>query len=221
VVLGHDRLISAASFSDTLINAENVQDTLQMDHWGTYPTFSGTLHTHRIDAALSFTPSVDLNTERSERITFIKGDSIPDTTRTLPMKIALGVGWRFAPRHVAACDLYFENWSGGNGLLNSAYQLALGYEFRGVDNPFAEYRKRMSYRAGMGYEVLYLRETKEIYGTLGLGLPLGMRGHVLDFSVKYGHRSLDGNTFFAEDYVKLSASVVGVAVWGQPTRKRR
>jgi hypothetical protein len=39
--------------------------------------------------------------------------------------------------------------------------------------------------------------------------------------LKYGHRSFSGDTFFAEDYVKISASVVGVAIWGQPARKRR
>ena len=224
VVLGHDRFIQPAVFNlspnDTLLNAENFEDTLEMNHWGAYPTFSGTLHTKRYNAALSFTPKVSLTTTRTERSTRLLTDSLPDTTRALPLTVAAGVGWRISGRQTAALDVYYEDWSGGGGVLNPAYKAGAGYEFRGVDNPFEEYHKRLTYRAGVGYNLLYLQKVPEWYGTLGLGLPLGPRGHVLDVSLKYGHRSHDGNIFFAEDYVKISASVVGVGIWGQPARKR-
>ena len=225
IVLGHDRMIQAGSFADTLPNGENLQDTLEMNHWGAYPTFSATWHSTRVDAALAFTPAIHLTTNRDRRITEIRADSIADTSRALPMTIAAGAGWRISSRQTAIFDVYFENWKKAGdtsgGILNPAYKIALGYESRGLDNPYVEYHKRLTYRAGLGYDLLYLGKTPEIYGTLGLGLPLGPRGHVLDVSLKYGHRSFDGNTFFAEDYVKLSASVVGVSIWGQPARKRR
>ncbi len=220
VVLGHDRFIQPATFSDSLPDAENFGDTLEMNNWGMYPTFSGTVHTKRYDVALSFTPQARLTTKREEHSTRLLTDSIPDTSRVLPMTLAAGASWRISNRKTAAMDVYYENWSGGGGVLNPAYKVGAGYEYRGVDNPFEDYRKRITYRAGLGYDLLYLQKTPEIYGTLGLGLPLGPRGHALDVSLKYGHRSLDGNTFFTEDYIKISASVVGVSIWGQPARKR-
>ncbi len=223
IVLQRDRFIQPATFNGDpqLPNSENLQDTsLEASGWGSYPTFSGTLHLHRLDMALSFTPSVDLDITRERRITNILSDSLSDTTRALPMKVALGAAWRASSRQTYAFDLYYEDWNGG-GVLNPAYKTAFGYEFRGLDNPFEEYRRRLTYRAGLGFDQLYLREVKEFYGTLGIGLPLGRRGHVMDISLKYGHRSYDGDTFFAEDYVKLSASIIGVGIWGQPARKRR
>lgn len=224
VVMGHDRFIQPASFNnslnDTLLNAENFEDTLEMNHWGIFPTFSGTVHTKRLDAALSFTPKTDLTTSLQRRSTRLLTDSIPDTTRTLPMTLAAGVGWRISKRQSAAVDLYYEDWNGNGGVLNNSVKAGAGYEFRGLDNPFEDYYKRLTYRAGLGYNLLYLQKVPELYSTVGLGLPLGPRGHVLDVALKYGHRSHDGNTFFAEDYVKISASVVGVSIWGQPARKR-
>jgi hypothetical protein len=223
-VLGYDRFIENALYtnSDSTLNAENLQDTLEMTRWGFSPTFSATLHQRRFDVAISFTPEVHFNTRRQNRITGLTVDSIPDTSRALPMALAAGVGWRISSRQTAIADVYFEDWKGGTGgILNPSFKIAVGYEFRGLDNPFEEYHKRLTYRGGLGYDLLYMRKIPEIYGTLGLGFPLGPRGHVLDVSLKYGHRSFSGNTFFAEDYVKISASVVGVAIWGQPARKRR
>jgi long-chain fatty acid transport protein len=223
-VLGHDRFIDRALLanSDSTLNAENLQDTLEMTRLGFSPTFSATLHQRRFDIAVAFTPEVNLNTRRENRITGMLVDSISDTSRASPMALAAGVGWRVSSRQTAIADVYLEDWKGGTGsFLNLAYKIAVGYELRGLDNPFEEYHKRLTYRGGLGYDLLYLRKTPEIYGTLGMGFPLGPRGHVLDVSLKYGHRSFSGNTFFAEDYVKISASIVGVAIWGQPALKRR
>lgn len=218
-VLGHDRLIDAAEFA--LPDGENLSDTtLEMNHWGYYPTFSGTLHTRRIDAALAFTPPVELATKRHAGINRTIANALADTVRSLPMTIATGAAWRVSSLQTAVFDIFFEDWKGG-GILNPAYKIALGYEIRGADNPFVEYRKRLTYRAGLGYHLMYLDKSPEYYGAGGLGFPLGPRGHVLDLSLKYGHRSAGGNTFFAEDYVKVSFSVVGVSTWGKPARKRR
>ena len=222
IVLSHDRFIKSSTFTDdpNLINAENLLDTTEMNGWGAYPTFSATYHSRRFDAALSYTPEIHLDITQESHISHLVSDTLSDTTRALPMKISGGVAWHPAARQTLVFDLYYEDWTGG-GYLNPAYKAGLGYEFRGADNPFEDFRKRISYRGGLGYDVLYLRKVPEVYGTLGLGLPLGRRGHVMDISLKYGHRSFNGDTFFAEDYVKLSASIIGVGTWGQPARKRR
>ena len=125
-------------------------------------------------------------------------------------------------RQTAALDFSTEDWS-GDTLYNRSFKTSAGYELRGGDNPYEDYFKRMSYRAGLGQEILYLREIPEYFVTLGVGLPLGTRGHTLDISLKYAHRQYDPSdsyTSFSEDYVKISASVVGIGSWGQPIRKR-
>ncbi len=230
VLLGHDRFINSASYANVyttdsvLINSEGLQDTSEMSYLGYYPTFSGTVHTRDIDFALSYTPAVHLNVKQQRTITGILADSIPDTTRALPMSLAGGVAWNISGRQTLALDAYYQDWkasSAGDNFLNPAYKVAMGYEFRGAENPFLDYKKRITYRGGFGYDVLYLQKTPEFYGTLGLGLPLGLRGHVLDLSVKYGHRSSDDGSYFAEDYVKISATLIGVGTWGQPARKHR
>jgi long-chain fatty acid transport protein len=220
--LGRDRFIRTATFREGVPpEVENQRgDTLEMRHRGDFPTLSMTVHTRRIDAALAYTPATDLRTSQERKITGIFADAIPDTTRDLPFSLATGIAWRASPRHTLALDFSMQDWQGSR-FLNTSFKTSLGWERRGTENPYEEYYKRLTFRAGLGHEILYLRETPEYFGTLGLGLPLGPRGHGLDLSMRYGHRSFDGDTFFSEDDVKISASVVGVGIWGQPIRKRR
>lgn len=224
LVLSRDRFIRSADFTtldDAPPEAEPFRgDTLEVSGSGLYPALSLTLRTEKLDFALSYTHSVDLETKRTHRASGVTFDSLSDTTARLPRVFAAGVAWKFAERQTAVFDGFYENWVDA-GLINPAWQLSTGYERLGSENPFDGLWKRTAWRAGAGYKMLYLRDVPEVFATAGFGMPLGLRGHQLDFAVKYGHRSFDGNTFFAEDYVKLSASVVGVSVWGQPVRKRR
>ena len=222
-VIGRDRYIQSADFTGIAPpEAEPLEgDTLEITQEGSYPTVSATLRTHLFDFALSYTHSADLETHRERHTSTVLSDSLADgAAQSLPRIYAVGAAWKPDRRQTAALDLSYEDWEGG-GAINPAWQASLGYEFRGSESPFDNLFERTAWRAGAGYKVLYLNEVPEVYATLGAGMPLGPRGHVLDFSVKYGHRSYDGITFFSEDYVKLSASIVGVSVWGQPARKRR
>jgi hypothetical protein len=222
-VLGRNRYIQSADFSGIAPpEAEDLEgDTLEVTHEGSYPSISATVRTRKVDFALSYTHSANLETNRNRYTSNVLSDSLPaGVPQNLPKIYAVGAAWKPDRRQTAALDLSYEDWK-GDGVINPAWQASLGYEFRGSDNPFDNLFERTAWRAGAGYKVLYLREVPEVFATLGAGMPLGPRGHVLDFSVKYGHRGYDGITFFTEDYVKLSASIVGVSVWGQPARKRR
>jgi hypothetical protein len=79
----------------------------------------------------------------------------------------------------------------------------------------------MAVRGGLGFERLYLDETDQYFVTLGTGLPLGRRGNMVDIALKYGHRGDLENNLWTEDFFKISATLTGVSVWGQPVRKRR
>jgi len=223
LALGRNRFIRPVVFGDLApVEAENLTDTsLETISQGSYPSVSMTVRLPgSVDLAASYTHSATLNVERSQRTNNQGSDALSDTTSTLPKIMALGAAWRPDRRQTVVVDGFYEDWVGG-GYLNPAWQVSAGYEYRGSESPFDGLLERTAWRAGAGYKTLYLREVPEVFATAGFGMPLGPRGHQLDFAVKYGRRSFDGNTFFTEDYVKLSASVVGVSVWGQPVRKRR
>ncbi len=223
LALGQSRFIRPVDFTGIAPpEAENLVDTtLETRTQGSYPSVSLTLRLPgNLDLAASYTHSASLDVERSQRTNTIGSDPLLDTTGQLPKVIALGAAWQPSRRQTVLLDGFYEAWS-TDGHLNPAWQVSTGYEFRGSENPFDGLLERTAWRAGGGYKVHYLREVPEVFATAGFGMPLGPRGHQLDVAVKYGHRRFDGNTFFAEDYVKLSASVVGVSVWGQPVRKRR
>jgi long-chain fatty acid transport protein len=218
--IGRDRTIHSADFA--LEDSEDLPgDTLEVQRQGWFPSVSATFRTRPVDLAVSYTHSANLSM-KSERHTYGQSNDPVENGPSvdMPKIVALGAAWKIAPRKVATADFSYEAWE-SVGAVNPAWQAGLGYELRGTDSPFDAYWERTSWRAGGGYKVLYLEETPELFATLGAGFPLGPRGHVIDVSLKYGHRSYDGVTSFTEDYVKLSASIVGVSVWGQPARKRR
>ncbi len=221
LALGRDRIIETATFPSSIPpeNESLTGDTLEMRHSGSFPAFSLTVHTRLIDAALAYTLATDFDTHRERRITGMASNPMASESHSWPSTAALGLAWRATARQTLALDFSTVGWK-GDSVINRSYKTGLGYEWRGSGNPYEDYYKRMAFRAGLGQEILYLQAIPEYFGTMGVGLPLGPRGHTLDISVKVGHRSFNGNTFFSEDYVKLSASVVGVGVWGQPVRKR-
>lgn len=221
--LGRSRFIRPVDFTGIAPpEADNLIDTtLETSTQGSYPSVSVTVRLPgNLDLAASYTHSATLDVERSQRTNTLGSDPLSDTTGSLPKIIGVGAAWHPDRRQTVAVGGFYESWSGG-GHLNPAWQVSAGYEFRGSTSPFDNLLERTAWRAGAGYKVHYLREVPEVFATAGFGMPLGPRGHQLDFAVKYGHRRFDGNTLFTEDYVKLSASVVGVSVWGQPVRKRR
>jgi hypothetical protein len=223
LALSRDRYIRPVNFDGVAPDeAENMTDTsLESSGQGTYPSVSATFRLpQNIDLALSYSHSTTMDVSRARHTNNQGSDALPDTTAELPQSIGIGAAWKPDSRQTAVLDVFYDNWTGG-GNLNPAWQVSGGYEYRGTENPFDGLLKRTAWRLGGGYKVLYLREVPEVFATAGFGMPLGPRGHQLDFAIKYGHRSFDGNTLFTEDYVKLSASVVGVSVWGQPVRKRR
>jgi hypothetical protein len=223
LALGKSRTLRPADFSGVgPLEIEDLSDTtLESSSQGSYQSVSVTVRLPKnIDLAASYTHSTELEVKRSQSTETLGSDPLPDTTSELPKIVGLGASWKPDRRQTVVLDGFYEAWSGA-GYLNPAWQLSAGYEFRASESPFESLLERTAWRAGAGYKVHALREVPELFATAGFGMPLGPRGHQLDFAVKYGHRSFDGNTFFAEDYVKLSASVVGVSVWGQPVRKRR
>ena len=223
IVLGRDRTIRPVTFDGVApLEAEPLADTtLETSSTGRSTTVSTTIRLPAsVDLAFSYTHPATLDVSRRRATGGQGSDPVADTTSSLPRAFAVGAGWKQGRRQTVVADFFYEAWD-DDGLRNPAWQASAGYEFRASESPFDGLLERTAWRAGGGYKVLYLREVPELFATAGFGMPLGPRGHQLDVAVKYGHRRLDGNTFFQEDYLKVTASVTGVSVWGQPVRKRR
>lgn len=227
-LIGRDRFIESAKFDQNpangdLFNGENLKgDTISVRSTGAYPTASLTFRQKTWSLGASGSLSTDLNRTITRSVTGLISNEESKDSRSLPWTAQAGAAYKPGPRHTLALDFGWEAWDkDSTGTLNPAFRVAGGYEFQGSGTTYEAYYTKMAIRGGLGYERQYLDETDLYYLTLGAGLPLGRRGNMLDIALKYGHRSGVENNLWTEDFLKVSATLTGVSVWGQPIRKRR
>jgi hypothetical protein len=227
-MMGRERFIESARFDadsryPDLINAKNLKgDTVSIRSSGGYPTASLTFRQKLWSLGASAALGADLDRTFTRSVTGMASAEKSQDTRTLPWSAQFGAAVRPAPRHTLAADFAWEAWDREDtGAVNPAFKLGAGYEFQGNGTTYESYYTKMAIRGGLGFERLYLDETNQYYVTLGTGLPLGRRGNMLDVALKYGHRGEVENNLWTEDFFKVSATLTGVSVWGQPIRKRR
>lgn len=227
-LLGRERTIEPARFdqnpNDTdLYNGVNLSgDTLSVRSTGGYPTASVTLRQKTWSLALAGSLPSDLDRTLTRSVTGLVSDVKSKETRTLPWTLQAGAAYKPTPKQALAADFAWEAWDEEKtGTVNPAFKFGAGYEFQGAGTTYEAYYTKMAFRGGLGFERLYLDETNLYFITLGTGLPLGRRGNMLDIALKYGHRGDLENNLWTEDFLKVSATLTGVSVWGQPIRKRR
>lgn len=225
---GRDRWIESARFDNSpgnedLYNSEPLKgDTVSIRSTGTYPTASVTLRRKTWSLAASAALGADLDRNLTRTVTGLNSGVKSKDTRSLPWILQTGAAYKPTARQTVAADFAWEAWDeGSSGKLNPAFKIGAGYEFQGGGSTYEAYYTKMAFRGGLGFERLYLEETDQYYVTLGTGLPLGRRGNMLDFALKYGHRGDPENNLWTEDFLKVSVTLTGVGVWGQPIRKRR
>jgi long-chain fatty acid transport protein len=226
--MGRERLIESASFtgepgSEDLFQGQDLAgDTVFTRSQGGRPSLAMTLRRPKFSLAVSGAMGVTLDQRISRSVTNLQSDRSRDASQELPWTVSAGAAYKWSPRQTWVADFTWEGWEEeGSGLLNPAFAAGIGYEFQGRGGLYEPYFSKLAYRGGLGMERLYLEETDLYYLTAGLGMPLGRRGSLLDFAIKYGHRGSAKNNLWSEDYVKLSISLTGVGNWGQPVRKRR
>jgi hypothetical protein len=225
--LGRERLIEPAEFTgdsenEETFNGEDMEDTLSTRSHGGYPSLSATFRQPRFSLALRGSLGATLDLESRRSITHLISNQKWDSEKDLPWSLAAGAALKPSGAQTVVADFAWEAWeSEASGLLNPAFRAGVGYEYQGRAGIYEPYLRKMAYRGGLGFERLYLEETDVYFLTLGSGLPLGRRGSLLDFAIKYGHRGSVKNNLWSEDFVKLSISLTGVGNWGQPVRKRK
>jgi long-chain fatty acid transport protein len=226
-VLGRERTIQSSSFDQNtgseLFDSQSLSgDTLSVRSTGGYPSVSATFRQKTYSLAIAGTLGSTLDRTTTRTITSLTSMEKSTGTRDLPWSIQVGGAFKPKANQSVVADFTYEGWDDSfSKILNPAFQAGAGYEFQGTGTPYEPYFRKIAYRGGLGFERLYLDETNLYFLTLGTGLPLGRRGNLLDIALKYGHRGNLENNLWTEDFIKLSATLTGVSVWGQPVRKRR
>lgn len=227
-MLGRERTIESTKFTSNPDNLDLYNgidlagDTLSIRGTGGYPSASMTFRQKKFSLGLSATLGATLERTLSRTITGLGSQQSSTDERELPWSGIMGAAFKFSPNQTLVTDLSWQSWEETSGqLLNPAFHFGSGYEYQGAPGPYERYFRKVSYRAGLGFERLYLDETDLYYVTTGAGLPLGRRGNLLDLAVKYGHRGSLESGLWSEDFIKLSVTLTGVGIWGQPVRKRR
>jgi hypothetical protein len=227
-LIGRERRIKSGTFdqdskNEDLLNSEDLKgDTLSTRTSGGYPSLSMTFRQKTYSLAAMGTLGATLDQTSQRTVTNVISREKSTSERDFPWTLAIGGSYKPRPNQTLAADFAFESWEDTDStLLNPAFRLGAGYEFQGPGGPYEPYFRKVAYRGGLGFERLYLDETDLYYLTLGSGLPLGRRGNMLDVAIKYGHRGSLENNLWTEDFLKLSVTLTGVSVWGQPIRKRR
>jgi hypothetical protein len=227
-LIGRERNIESANFNqnsnnDTLFNSDNLQgDTLSTRSSGGYPSLSLTFRQKTWSLAAMGTMATTLDQNLNRSVTGMNSNEESETERDFPWTVQVGGAFKIRPNQSLAADFAYESWDDSySTLLNPAFKLGGGYEYQGTGGPYESYYRKIAFRGGLGYERVYLQETDLYYLTLGTGVPLGRRGNLLDVAFKYGHRGSLENNLWTEDFLKLSVTLTGVSVWGQPIRKRK
>jgi long-chain fatty acid transport protein len=227
-ILGRERTIESSVFNSSpqdpdLFNAVNLKgDTLSTRSNGGYPSASMTFRQKHFSLAASGALGTTLERTLRRTVTGLSTGLDSTTERDLPWSAALGGAFKIRPNQSIVADFAWESWeTSAQTALNPAFRVGTGYEFQGLGGPYERYYRKVTYRSGLGFERLYLDQTDLYFLSVGTGLPLGRRGNLVDIALKYGHRGSLESSFWSEDFIKLSVTLTGVGVWGQPVRKRR
>jgi hypothetical protein len=226
-LMGRDRTINGAGFTQNtndidLANGQDLKgDTVSIRSSGAYPSASATFRQKSYAIGVMGTLGATLERTKTRSVTGMLSSEEFKDERDLPWTVQLGGSYKLRSNQVFAADFALESWDDADSpILNQAFRFGAGYEYQGSGGPYESYYRKIAYRGGLGFERLYLDETDLYYLTFGGGLPLGRRGNILDFAIKYGHRGSLENNLWTEDFLKLSVTLTGVSVWGQPVRKR-
>lgn len=173
----------------------------------------------RIGGALTPEVTLDANTTIIlRRIT--EFTDLPDSNVVLPLSFGFGTSFEIARKLTVGVDYFTQRWSKvkQDGFENDSRRIALGLEYSGRGQLRDSYFSRIAFRAGFFYHDLGLVETSgekvtEIFGSLGVGLPIKWAAARLDLALEAGKRgSLNTNTF-RETVIRFTGSVTVGELW--------
>ncbi|SNY94500.1 hypothetical protein [Flagellimonas pacifica] len=149
----------------------------------------------------------------------LDASNLKNTELKIPTRTTLGLGFGEDKKWFAGGEYSFQKFSDFEnrflGLENVTYKDANTYSLGGYFIPeytsLSSYFKRITYRAGLKYDVTGLEvNNKEInnFGiTFGLGLPLGNSFSNLNVGFELGRRGTTDASLIREDYLKINVGL--------------
>lgn len=153
--------------------------------------------------------------------------NLRNTELKIPTRTTLGLGFGEDKKWFMGAEYSFQQYSdfdnGFLGLQNVTYNDASTYAFGGYWIPdyraLSGYFKRVTYRAGLRYDVSGLEVNgKEInnFGiTFGLGMPLGGSFSNLNLGFELGRRGTTDANLIEESYLKINIGLSLNDIWFQ------
>lgn len=171
-----------------------------------------------------FTPKVDLN-NRTETQYIFKSDA-ESHRGSLSYPTSWGIGSTFNLGKIGILGVEFlqRNWTelAFNGKQNyntrKTRRISLGCEILPNGNLTAHYLTRVAYRFGFSYQPYFSLDPrantiKELWATMGLGLPLLMHAAQIDVAIIFGKRGSIDTNGLSENLFRVSVSVTGGERW--------
>jgi len=169
-----------------------------------------------------FTPSITLDANKNvtlrSRLNF---SDLDDSDIEVPLAFGVGTAVNLSERFLVGVDYYRQRWSRGNlqsdGYVNDSQRLGAGLEYSGKRSPASSYLNWIDYRAGFYYHDLGLElpageSVTEIFGTVGLGLPIKWSAAKINLALEAGQRGSSAN-LFTEKIIRFSANITVGERW--------
>lgn len=196
-----------------------------------YYTFAAQYRGRMASYFFSVTTPYTLQNELEYNFRFSETDTLAPTRIMreirVPAMLATGVNYRFNKRHNVMMDIAWRAWDrdienvAGSWSMSQVtktqndFNISLGYQRDGSDVFYDAYWDRMVYRAGLWYKNWYVEDVSEIGGSIGIGLPLGRKGMMLDLAIQGGARLTDDDRNWSESFFGIRLGLVGVGNWGK------
>jgi hypothetical protein len=160
--------------------------------------------------------SLTVRADREYFSSFLSDTTLKDFgTTSIPLSYGMGISYLVNNRYVLSGELISELWSDATFYdsppteLRNSLRAALGFE--SLPNPEGTtFWSRVSYSAGAAYHasslVLDGKGVDEVFGSLGVGLPLGGTSR-LRMTVHGGIRGTGDASFAREKFVRLSLTL--------------
>lgn len=220
-------------------NQSEITDVVEGD-WDTesmgYYTFSAMYRGRMASTYFSFTTPYTLVNNVSYDLQFSQRDTLEsfEAKRKIkvPMALATGIDYRLAQIHHVMLDVSARGWDedieniAGSWNIpqktetQSEFMASIGYQRDGSKLFYEKYLNRMQYRVGAWYRNWYIKDVYEFGGSLGLGLPLGARGTMIDIAFLGGLRETGSSSEWEEKFFGIRATLKGVGSWGNAKPRR-
>ncbi len=169
----------------------------------------------------NYSSNLDQNKDTVLYVSGSKGDVV------LPANVGGGLSFGRVNRWTASADVKWQKWSdytyfGNSEALRNDLRISVGGQYKPSPLDIGKFYKRVTYRAGLRYELSYLelRNTRlnEFGVSMGVGLPMKKSRSTINIAMEAGTYGTTNNGLISESYLRFS---VGVSLYDKWFLKRK